>query len=50
MGRVERAVHQPDPGRADAYEALYQLYRELHDHFGRTPELLHRLRTIRNTA
>jgi L-ribulokinase len=54
MGRVERAVHQPDPARADAYEPLYQLYRELHDLFGRpggrTPELLHRLRAIRNAA
>ncbi|WP_436945834.1 ribulokinase [Streptomyces sp. SudanB25_2051] len=49
MGRRRRAVYVPDPSRADAYDALFTLYRQLHDHFG-PGELLHRLRGIRNTA
>ncbi|MET8543710.1 ribulokinase, partial [Kitasatospora sp. NPDC004799] len=51
MGRVERAAYRPDPARADAYDALYAEYRELHEHFG-TPadKQLHRLRNIRNAA
>jgi L-ribulokinase len=48
MGRVERGVHLPDPERAAAYEPLYAIYRELHDDFGRRPDLMHRLRAIRN--
>ncbi|MEV8064848.1 ribulokinase [Streptomyces sp. NPDC085995] len=49
MGRLKRAVHVPDPSRADAYDALYTEYRLLHDHFG-SDDLLHRLRAIRNKA
>ncbi|MFJ9797245.1 ribulokinase [Streptomyces sp. NPDC101145] len=49
MGRRRRAVYVPDPSRADAYDGLFALYRQLHDHFG-PGELLHRLRGIRNTA
>jgi L-ribulokinase len=29
-GRID-----PDPARADLYDALYREYLELHDHFGR---------------
>ncbi|GAA3725152.1 ribulokinase [Streptomyces tremellae] len=51
MGRVERAVHRPDPARADAYDALFAEYRLLHDHFGTGPDRqLHRLRAIRDAA
>lgn len=51
MGRVERAAYTPDPGRADAYDALYAEYRVLHDHFGTGPDkALHRLRALRNAA
>ncbi|WP_307806377.1 ribulokinase [Streptomyces sp. FH025] len=51
MGRVERAAYRPDPARADAYDALFAEYRELHEHFG-TPadRQLHRLRRLRNSA
>ncbi|MFE9425612.1 ribulokinase [Kitasatospora sp. NPDC006697] len=49
MGRVRKAVYQPDPARADAYDLLYAEYRELHDRFG-TDGALHRLRRIRNAA
>ncbi|MEH1016167.1 ribulokinase [Micromonospora sp. CPCC 206060] len=51
MGRVERDVYRPDPGRARAYDALYDEYRRLHDHFGRSgDDVLLRLRAIRNAA
>jgi L-ribulokinase len=49
MGRVERGAYQPDPARADAYDALYAEYRLLHDTFG-GEGMLHRLRRIRNAA
>lgn len=51
MGSVQRHAYVPDPARADAYDALFQEYRALHDHFGTGADLLlHRLRRIRNTA
>ncbi|MCX0242671.1 ribulokinase [Streptomyces drozdowiczii] len=51
MGSVQRHAYTPDPGRADAYDALFREYRALHDHFGTGADLLlHRLRRIRNTA
>ena len=51
MGRKQVAVFTPDAAAADAYDALFAEYRALHDHFGRGgSEVLHRLRTIRNTA
>ncbi|MFG2167202.1 ribulokinase [Micromonospora chersina] len=51
MGRVERDVYRPDPGRARAYDALYVEYRTLHDHFGRGGnDVMSRLRAIRNAA
>jgi L-ribulokinase len=52
MGKVERDVYRPDEARAEAYDALYAAYRELHDYFGQSTKdsLLHRLRRIRNAA
>ncbi|MFG2988366.1 ribulokinase [Streptomyces sp. NPDC048257] len=51
MGRVQRSAYLPDPGRADAYDALYAEYCALHDHFGTGPDKqLHRLRALRNAA
>src|SRR3954452_25029769 len=48
MGRVRRDAYVPDPARADAYDALYALYKRLHDHFGRREDgLLHHLRHLR---
>ncbi|THV28340.1 ribulokinase [Glycomyces paridis] len=35
MGKVERDAYVPDQARADAYDELYAVYEELHDHFGR---------------
>jgi L-ribulokinase len=50
MGKVRRDVYTPDPARADAYDALYEIYSELHEQFGRSSTSLHRLRAIRNQA
>ena len=51
MGSRSDATYQPDPARADAYDALYAEYRALHDYFGRGGnDVLHRLRAIRNAA
>ncbi len=48
MGRLTRDAWTPDPSRADVYDRLYTVYRDLHDHFGRTrADLLHELRSIR---
>jgi L-ribulokinase len=48
MGKVRRDAYQPDPGRADAYDALYARYKRLHDHFGRGgDDVLHELRDLR---
>ncbi|GAA3229403.1 ribulokinase [Actinocorallia longicatena] len=50
MGRIHRNAYVPDPRRADAYDALYAVYTELHDHFGRHGGVLHTLRGIRDAA
>ena len=51
MGGVREHTIDPDPERAAAYEELYALYTELHDHFGRGgTRSLHRLREIRNAT
>jgi L-ribulokinase len=48
MGRVRRDVYVPDEARADAYDALYEHYSRLHDHFGRGgDDVMHALRHIR---
>jgi L-ribulokinase len=48
MGRVVRDAYVPDEHRADAYDALYQHYERLHDHFGRGgDDVMHRLRDLR---
>ena len=51
MGKVRRGVYVPDEQRADAYDALYAEYLQLHDHFGRGGNgVLHRLRALRRAA
>jgi L-ribulokinase len=51
MGKVDRAVYEPDPARADAYDALYSEYRALHDYFGRGGnDVMHRLKAMRREA
>jgi L-ribulokinase len=50
MGKVERAVYQPNEERAEQYDALYAEYMRLHDHFGRGDGMLHRLRALRRAA
>ena len=51
IGKVERDVYTPDAAAAEAYDALYAEYVQLHDHFGRgVNDVMHRLRRIRNAA
>ncbi len=51
MGKLERDVYTPDRARADAYDALYDEYRAMHDHFGRgASDVMHRLRDLRRRA
>jgi L-ribulokinase len=48
MGSVRRDVYLPDEARADAYDALYEHYLRLHDHFGRGgDDVMHELRRVR---
>ncbi len=51
MGKIHRSVYVPDEDRAAAYDRLYAVYTELHDHFGRGgSDALHTLRRIRNAS
>ncbi len=51
MGRRVEAAFVPRPDAADAYDRLYDEYRQLHDHFGRGGnDVLHRLRRLRNAT
>jgi L-ribulokinase len=48
MGKVRRDVYTPDESTAGAYDALYEHYSRLHDHFGRGgDDVMHALRHIR---
>jgi L-ribulokinase len=48
MGKLRRDVYAPDEAAADAYDALYEHYSTLHDHFGRGgDDVMHALRHIR---
>ena len=50
MGKVRRHVYVPDEARAAAYDALYEHYLALHDHFGRATTTMRRLKAIRRDA
>lgn len=53
MGRVRRGVHQPDEARSQVYDRLFEVYRELHDHFGRgdrAGDAMRRLKALRRQA
>lgn len=50
MGKVRRHVFVPDEGRAAAYDALFEQYVALHDHFGRATTTMRRLKAIRRDA
>jgi L-ribulokinase len=50
MGKVRRHVYLPDEGRARAYDALFEHYLALHDHFGRSTKTMRRLKAIRREA
>jgi L-ribulokinase len=51
MGRLERDGWKPDAERADGYDRLYDIYRQLHDYFGKqVPGVMHGLRQRRREA
>ncbi|WP_207392774.1 ribulokinase [Aeromicrobium sp. IC_218] len=50
MGRVRRHVHMPDERRAGHYDALFEEYQALHDHFGRASGAMRRLQHVRREA
>jgi L-ribulokinase len=50
MAQLERDAWLPDPATAGVYDQLYAVYVDLHDRFGRDPELMHRLRALRKEA
>jgi L-ribulokinase len=50
MGTRHVAAFEPDPRRADAYDEMFDDYLALHDHFGRTPGMMRRLRERRRRA
>jgi L-ribulokinase len=48
MGSARRDAYAPDEARAAAYDALFQHYLGLHDHFGRGgDDVMHSLRDLR---
>ncbi|MDH2412861.1 ribulokinase [Nocardioides sp. CER19] len=50
MGKVRRHVFLPDEQRAQTYDALFDVYLELHDHLGRRTRVMRRLKAIRREA
>ncbi len=50
MGKVRRDVFVPDEARSAAYDAIFEQYVALHDHFGRTTTTMRRLKAIRREA
>jgi L-ribulokinase len=50
MGKVRKSVYLPDERRAAAYDALFEEYLSLHDHFGRRTSTMRRLKAIRRAA
>ncbi len=50
MGRREHAAFRPIAENVAAYDRLYAVYRELHDHLGRTSGAMRALKAIRREA
>jgi L-ribulokinase len=50
MGRRQQAAFTPVAENVAAYDRLYAVYRELHDHFGRTSGAMRALKAIRREA
>ena len=51
MGRVRKAVYQPDHDSSDEYDKLFQEYQTLHDYFGRgSNNVMKRLKARRREA
>ncbi|WP_244930978.1 ribulokinase [Nocardioides sp. W7] len=50
MGKVRASVYLPDEARAQAYDRLFEIYLDLHDHFGRRTTTMRRLKALRRAA
>ncbi len=51
MGQREQEAYTPDPEAVVAYDRLFALYTEVHDHFGRDHrDIMHSLRALRREA
>lgn len=50
MGKVRPSVYLPDETRAQAYDRLFEVYLDLHDHFGRSTTHMRRLKALRRDA
>lgn len=50
MGDRVEGAYRPDPEAVAAYDELYRVYRELHDHLGRGTDAMRRLTAIRRGA
>ncbi|SDC89166.1 ribulokinase [Nocardioides lianchengensis] len=50
MGKVRPSVYLPDETRAQAYDRLFEVYLDLHDHFGRRTTTMRRLKALRRDA
>lgn len=51
MGSRQRGAYEPNPAAGEAYDRLYALYTQVHDHFGRDHrDIMHTLRALRRQA
>lgn len=51
MGQRDEGAYTPNPAAVEAYNRLYGLYLEVHDHFGRDHrDIMHTLRALRREA
>ncbi len=49
MAGFQDKTYEPDPAAVEVYDELYGIYRELYDHFGRTSDIMSRLKRIART-
>ena len=51
MGSRQKGAYEPNPAAVEAYDRLYALYTQVHDHFGRDHrDIMHTLRALRRQA
>ena len=51
MGHRQENAYTPNPEAVEAYNRLFALYTDIHDHFGReNRDIMHSLRALRREA